>query len=450
MKNKTTSRQSKTTQRLESWINILTGLGMANRDKLTGASAQVSFKTQAELNALYQGDDTAARIVDREPDDMCREGFQIKIIDGDAALADTAMQEFDRICGLKKCNQALKWGNLYGSGFLFIGIEKGDPAKSIEKDIGKAIEYVAVLDRFMLTTSGDITDDLKSPNFGFPETYRLNTGGLKNARQTGEVLHHSRLCRFDGKELPKSLRAQNNHFGDSILSSIYECIRNYNQTNNSAALIMQDFAQNVFKLKNLSSMIASGKTNEVMKRLLLVSKTASIANLLVIEEGEEFEKKTPALGGIESLIKAVGNRLVSATSMPHTILLGESPSGLGASGDSEKIDWYDNIKNQQEKKLRPALIKIFDLIFATKGGISKGKAPKYQIIFNPLWQMDEKEMAEIRELMSRADGVYLDKAVVTPEEIAKSRFTNEFSIETDLDLDTRDAIKKPDNQPGAE
>src|SRR4030042_1151549 len=118
-------------------------------------------------------------------------------------------------------------------------------------------------------------------------------------------------------------------------------------------------------------------------------RTTAICNLLVIEEGEEYEKKTPALGGLDTCIKTVCNRLVSATSMPHTILLGESPSGLGASGDSEKIDWYDYISNRQNLRLKPGLIKVFDRIFLTKGGVSKGALPKYAIKFRPLWQMDD-------------------------------------------------------------
>jgi phage-related protein (TIGR01555 family) len=434
-------REEAALKRLDSWVNVLTGLGMANRDKLTGATVQKSFLNQTTLDALYQSDDVAARIVDRDADDMCREGFEIKILDGDPALADAAMVEFDKLCGLDKFNKALKWANLYGTGMLYVGMLKGDPNKPIEQDIGKPIEYVAVIDRYMLTTSGNVTEDLKSKNFGYPETYQLITGKLGSAATAGATFHWSRACRFDGKELSSSLLQSNSYFGDSVLSSIYNCIRNYNQVMESSALIVQDFSQTVFKLKNLSDMIASGDVSKVLKRFELVNRTASICNMLVIEDGEEFEKKTPALGGIDVLIKAVGNRLVSATSMPHTILLGESPSGLGATGNSEKVDWYDYIRNQQEKKMRPALTKIFDLIFSTKGGISKGKIPKYQISFNALWQMDDKELAEIRELMSRADGNYIDRGVVTPDEVANSRFGGDYSLDTDLDNENRETLE---------
>lgn len=448
MKKKVSARLAQ--KRLDDWVNVLTGLGMANRDKLTGAVAQFKFLNQDTLDALYQSDDVAARIVDREPDDMCREGFEIKILDDKPELAELAMAEFNKVCGLDKMNQALKWANLYGTGLLYIGMEGADPVAPIEKSLGKPIKYIAVVDRYMVTTSGNITEDLSSKNFGYPETYQLVTGKLESAKKAGESFHYSRACRFDGKELSSTLLKKNNYFGDSVLSSIYNCIRNYNQVNESAALIVQDFSQAVFKLKNLSDMIASGDTAKVIKRFELVSRTSSIANMLVIEDGEEYEKKTPALGGIDILISAVGNRLVSATSMPHTILLGESPSGLGATGNSEKIDWYDHIKNQQQKKMLPALTKIFDLIFSTRGGITRGKIPQYQIKFNPLWQMDEKEKSEIRNQMSQADERYFNMGVLTAEEIAQSRFAGDYSVDTDLDEENRKALEEPDTTQGGE
>ena len=426
-------------QRDDGWKNVLTGLGIRGRDKRMSALPDYTLLDQGIVEALYQSDDTASKIIDRLPEEMMREGFEIKIIDGDQDLAEKAMDELKRHGVEDKAEEALKYSRLYGSSLIVFGIDGLSPDEPLDLARVRKIKYFIVVDKNRLSPEGYFNQDLDNPNFGYPEYYTLNTA---NGRASTVRVHHSQIIRFDGVKLPYNLMLQNGGWGDTVLSRLFNVIRNYNSSHDSAATIVQDFAQAIFKLKGLSEMLASGDDNLVTKRLELLSLMSSIVNAIVVEEGEEYERKTTSVAGLSDLLKTVGNRLVSATDMPHTLILGESPgASLGEGGQSEKNDWYDHVRNKQESILRSPLTRILDLIFAEKTGISGGKIPKYTIEFRPLKQMNEKDQATNRKTMAEADAVYLDRGVVSPDEVAESRFGGDgFSVDTTLDWKARKEI----------
>jgi hypothetical protein len=68
---------------------------------------------------------------------------------------------------------------------------------------------------------------------------------------------------------------------------------------------------------------------------------------------------------------------------------------------------------------------------------------KLRVKFEPLWSPTAKEIAEERESVSRTDKNYIDSGVLTPEEVALSRFQRggEWSREwTGVDRETREAM----------
>lgn len=429
-------------QRMDGWFNTLTNLGVRGLDKRTGAQVLPHIILQPQLEAMYQVDDIAARIVDRLPEEMVREGFKI-IIPGDKNdIPEKVMADWDRFEVIKKLELALKWERLYGGAAILVGLDDGlSPAEPVDLSKIRKIDYLTVLDKFRIFPSAVINYDVTSPNFGMPDYYRVYT-----MQTTLPMIHHTRIIRFNGVDVPWRMRAFFNYWGDSIYGRLYQVIRDFQSTHASAALIVQDFTQFIFKLKNLTQILAQGQKGDslLMKRLELLGRTASIVNAIVIQDDEDAERKTTNISGLPELIRMINNRLVAATDMPHTILLGESPSGLGASGDSEKIDWYDHVKNKQKIKLQPQIMKLLEFFFASKRGPTNGKVPeRFAIEFNPLWQQDENEAADIRFKQAQADQIYITNQVLTPEEVMQSRFgSGQYSTETQLDNNLRNAISE--------
>jgi hypothetical protein len=56
--------------------------------------------------------------------------------------------------------------------------------------------------------------------------------------------------------------------------------------------------------------------------------------------------------------------------------------------------------------------------------------------------MSELEQADLRVKMAQADVAYVGAGVLSPEEVADSRFGSEFSLNTQIDLEARGATSE--------
>lgn len=438
------------TSKVDGWQNSLTSLSVLGKDKRLGAELVRSKMERNEASLFYKEDDIAARIVDLPTEEMMREGFEIKVEgDEEKQLQELIFEEFKRLCLYQKTEQDLKWARIYGGAGLIFGHLGQTLDMPIEE--GKKtppIDYVLSMDRYRLLPDSSLSliIDPKSPYFGLPEFYTIQNDQVVSTEgiQNGQRIHYSRVVRFEGVKLPYDLQQQEQYWGESIFVRLKEPIMNYQTANNSAATIIQDFVMSVFKMEDLKDMLTQGKDDLIYKKLFLASKMGSIANAIALQVNESFEKQTTNVAGVSDLLKAVKERLAAATDIPQTILFGQSPGGLGATGESEQSNWYDYIKKKQESELRPIIERVVTLILQ-QSTIPAPKLPKFEICFNPLWQMSEKEMVELRKMQAETDQIYITQQVLDPSEVAKSRFGEMgYSIETEIDQETRAALEAPD------
>lgn len=432
-----TDSAEKHIDRMDGWNNVLTGLGIKGRDKRVSSDFIYERMFKQDAEHLYGCDDMAEKIVDFLPEEMQREGFKITHNLEDEKLSDIMLGKYDDLEGPTKFDEALKWARLYGGAGIIMGIQDGrDPSEPVDVKNIRSIEFLNTLHRWELHPQSDgIQRDPTKPGFGQPELFMLNpeVGGGPNSTI---LIHIDRILRFDGARLPKNLFISNSYWHDSVLNRARNAIRNFQTAHDSTATLLHDFAQAVYKIKHLTEMIAQGRDDLVQKRLELVDACRSVVNAIVIEDGEEFERKVTNLTGLDKILGKIEQRLVQASKMPHTIMLGEGPGGLGATGDSQKTDWFDFVARQQNVNLKPQLLKFFQYCFLAKDGPTKGKEPQeWDVEFNPLWQLDQKEQAEVDNKNAQTDKIYIETGVVDPDEVAKSRFgTNEGAIQIDLAL----------------
>jgi hypothetical protein len=203
---------------------------------------------------------------------------------------------------------------------------------------------------------------------------------------------------------------------------------------------MHDFLQRVFEMENLTDLLASGEDGLVQQRMQLLDMTRSVVRAIVIQKGESFKQDAANLSGIPEMLKAISNRLVAASGMPHTVLLGEGSEGQ-TTGRSEETDFYNSISHEQETYLKPKQLKLIEYILAAKDG-PKAEIKSIDIVYNPLWQMDDAEEAGIYKTKAEADSLYLQNGVIDPDEVAKARFSSPDS-EIQIDTEARSAMPPP-------
>lgn len=429
--------------RVDGFSNFMSKLGY--NDRMTGYQFLADNKlSDGILISMYQGSGISKRIIDLIPNEMTREWFEVK---GDTEGKIIAkLEEMD---AKNKIRDLLRWSRLFGGAVAVMGIDDGqDLNMPLNEDNIRSVEFLHVYDKTEVTWQPtNIYADPNHKKFGQPKIYQIQPC---DSRPLFEV-HESRILKVCSDTLPNRVLANNMYWGDSILQACYAEITQFETSYGATANIIQDFIQTMIKMPNLINMIARGDEAIVLRRLDIIDQSRSVANTLLIDGEEDYQKQASSVSGLDQLLDRLGLRLCSVHGIPYTILMGKSPSGLQATGDAEVRLFYDNMRAQQEDKLQPILERLVRLIMLSKRGPFNGKEPKnWQIEFKPLWQMSETETANYRKTIADTDQVYINAGVLDPSEVAASRFGGDvYSAETEIDLAGREDPEVPQEEKEA-
>jgi len=417
----------------DGWMNIVSGLGTA-KDKNTYATIKWSPTSREKAENLYAGDEMGAKISRIIPYDGTREGITWNMDKGadQESVTKYLEAEFKRLRIWSQLAWAWTVARIYGGALIFISVNDGRSLdRPLNPDKVRQINTLTVLDRFEVNvTSTDINDDISSPNFGKPEFYNYLPGLSSANGVTTTKIHHSRIIRLDGIRLPTRLYIENNYFHDSIFGALGIAIRNYSTVHDSIALIISDFNQPVYRIDGLTQALAMDEEELIVKKLQQVDMMRSAARAIVLDKEDEFQNVSTNVAGGKELIDLCVQRLVAGTDVPHTRLLGNSPSGLGATGQAELINYYDSVKSMQNTTIREPIEILTDLIFAQKTA-EVAKPEDLTFEFNPLFQQDQEKEIKTREMQANIDEKYINMGAIDAEEVSSSRFgTGRYQFET--------------------
>lgn len=428
----------------DNWQNVFTGLGTSRDKTQYGRFVGLGEIRETELTNLYHQDDTAKKAVALKPQEMMRQGFTINIED-DPDASTATLKDLRRLNAAVKIRDAMIWGRLYGGSAVLIGADDGLPSEEpLNEDAIKTIRFLHVIDKRHLVNEQFFTQPLSDEFFGEPSHYRITprrSGTVGNI-----VVHRSRLLLFGGAHTSDEERDRLGMWDHSVITPMYQTLRQFNNVWQAAEHLMSDASQAVFKIQGLMSMIAGGQKEDLQTRMQLVDMSRSVARAVLLDTdgGEEFARENSSFTDAASMIDKFMMRLASAADIPVTILMGRSPAGQNATGDADFRWFYDNIRTAQENDLRPRLERLVEIIFRAKDGPTNGNVPEaWDLKFAPLWQMTPDEQASLEKTHAEKDQIYLNAGVVLPEEIALSRFRAEgWSPDVQIDRDAREALLK--------
>jgi phage-related protein (TIGR01555 family) len=459
-------------RKADGWQNILTGLGDPSRDKRMAAGVFVDRITYDELATLYRADDMAAKICDRPAKAMVRAGFEVHLendggeIDEESADAVEA-KLFQGLDVRTRFYDAERYSRAYGGAGIFIGaVDRAkDASVPLDEERIEEIKFLTVLDARELYPLSYYADPL-SPSFGLPEYYRVRpafvgSGGAPavagsravalTPQQMLPIVHESRILRFPGVITNRWQLRETLGWGDSVLQRVQDVLRDFQMSWHAAAYLITDFSQAVATMKGISEAIENGDDKSVQARLLAIEMMRSVARMVVMDEGETFERKATPLSGLDTLLDKFFTRLAAAADIPVTLLAGEAPAGLNATGASDIRSYYDEISSLQRWRHDPLYRRLVTLLCKSKQGPTSGVLPeKIEINFNPLWQPTALEEAQRRGAVATADAIYIDKQVLDPAEVAIARFGGaKYSSEITIDTEARKQFLE-ENPPGEE
>jgi phage-related protein (TIGR01555 family) len=419
-------------------VNVLTGLGVGTKDKTT--ATQVGFSTlltEAELESLYTNG-IPRRYVDSIADAILSHQATIKLGGDDQEDTTELIAQFEQFLQAQQFHFALseviKLQRLYGGGGLVMLIDDGgEPADPVDVNRIRAVRGFIPLSRHEL-----IPEDVSITDYSKPSAYRITTNQRITPDQTSNyvnlLIHHTRVARFDGLYLPWNLRSRNTGWGQSVLQLIWQAYKRYESAMSGLEAMTTDADLFVHKMPGLFNRIAAGNESDLRKRLEANSLSRSVYGGMIVDKEEEVSFLNRALSNIATASDPFVKDLQAATGWPASILMGDSPGGLGKEGRFEERVWASLVEQWQEVYCRTPITEIFTYILASREGPTRGRIPEsWSVHFPSVFTETDKEKAELQQLKAASDAQYLQLGVLNALEVRESRFGGtQYSIETKL------------------
>jgi len=376
--------------------NVISGLG-TYKDKSVSTQYVFVPLSIGQLEAAYRGDWIARKIVDIPAHDSTRMWREWKAEKEEITKIEDLERDLD-IQG--KVNRAMILGRLYGGAALVIGVD-GAGAENQELDVERvkqdSLRSVTVVHRYELG-GNDIDWDLNSKNYRFPKFYQIKSG-------EGQMLdvHWSRVIRFTGSPIPDPNQAPDG-WGDSVLQVVDTAIKGAGMVIGGIAALVNEAKIDVIKIPNLSERLSTKEyADKLALRMSYANVIKSMNNALLIDAAEEWQRITTSFASLPDILQNYLMCAAGAADIPATRLIGQSPKGLNATGESDVRNYYDKIKSEQNTILRPALSTLDEVLIRSALG-SRDEEIFYE--WNSLWQMTENEAADLAK--KKADTLQID------------------------------------------
>ena len=213
--------------------------------------------------------------------------------------------------------------------------------------------------------------------------------------RTAARVHHSRVIRFTGRELPYLERVTEQGWGASEVESLYREVVQYdNTTANMAALT---FRANIdtMEVQNLDQLfsLASG---EAQRRFWNVMQAQSVLRsnfgYQLVNKGDQVKNTQYTFTGLSDVHESMCLSLSGASRIPMTKLFGRAPAGMNATGESDLRNYYDYVDTLRQSVLAPVLRRLLPVLCMS----ALGTVPEdIDLTFPPLWTPTAREVAEI-------------------------------------------------------
>ena len=384
---------------MDAFSNPAARLGFGTMDLTQATTYPMTRLTQNHelLTSLYRDNWIVQNIVATIPNDMIRKWYEIK--SGISPDYINQMAKLERRTQIrKKILLGMYWGRLYGGAVGVILIKgQNDMRQPLDLDMVLPGSFLGlqILDRWSgVYPEGELVTDPSDPDFGLPAYYTIrdDTTGYMVAR-----VHHSRIIRFIGRELPWMEQVTEVYWGESEIEAIYnEIVRRDNVAANIAALTFRANV-NYMETEGLDQLLGTANT-EMQRRFWNVMAAQSIMEsnfgTRVINKGDAIHNTQYTFTGLPDVYDRVMMDVAGAARTPVTKLFGRSPAGLNATGESDMKNYYDYIDGLRENDLRPIIERLLPIMALSAWGMIPDDM---DIQFPPMETADAKEQAEITE-----------------------------------------------------
>lgn len=253
----------------------------------------------------------------------------------------------------------------------------------------------------------------------------------------GATIHATRLLTFISRSVPDLLKASYNFGGLSMSQMAEPYVANWLRTRDSVSDLVHSFSISGIMTDMASTLTEGDSGEQLYRRVDMYNQMRDNKGTMVLDkDSEEFFQFNTPLSSLDKLQAQAQEQMSSVSGIPLVKLLGVTPSGLNASSDGEIRVFYDYVKSYQENFFRDPLAYCLDVIQLSEfGAIDED----ISFEFEPLWESDGLEAAQIRKSDADTDSVLLDCGAISPEDI-RNRLVNDpdnsyHGLEASTDVD---------------
>lgn len=431
---------------MDGFDNFVSRLGLNNDNALSAGTYEFNLVTRnrIKLEAAYRGSWIVGAVVDSVAEDMTRAGVDIVTSDGDENIKKLK-NSMNRLQIMHSTCQLIKWGRLYGGalGVLQIQGQKLDTPLNLDSIAKDQFRGIVVFDRWQLNPVLDRVID-SGPDMGLPEFYQIVSTPTQSSPDsktlTGQqTVHHSRVIRYTGIDLPFFQAITEMMWGESILERLWDRLISFDNATMSSASLIDRANLRTVGIEGLREIIAAGgeaqkglEAQFEMMRLMQVNE-----GLTLLDKNDTFAATAYSFAGLSDMMLQFGQQLSGASGIPLVRLFGQSPAGLSATGDADIRMYYDNINAQQEARLRNPFTVLIKVLWRSEFG--KPAPEDLEFTFTPLWQMSAIDKSTVAKTNAETISGAYESGLTTRECAMKelrqsSGDTGVFSNITDEDI----------------
>lgn len=354
----------------------------------------------------------------------------VKVTGGSTAQREQVEQELERLDVRTAVETWCLHDQVYGRGQLFLDFGDADnpaelitPLRLVNTKISekRPLRNVVVVEPVWSSPGVYDTSNPLRPSFYKPTEWIVY----------GKRVHASRMMTLVSRPVSDMLKPAYAFGGLSLVQMMKPYVDNWLRTRQAVSDMVNTYS--ILNLKtDMSSVLAGGDCSDIYRRAELANMTRDNRGMWLTDQGsEELESIAVPLSGLHELQAQAQEQLASVSRIPLSIYLQITPTGLNATNDGETRNFYADVHALQEKNIRPGLSVIIEAIQLSLFG---KLIDDMTFEFLPLWEMSDKDKAEIRKVDADADAVYLVNGVVSPEETRERLAHDETSLYHGVDL----------------
>ena len=435
---------------LDAFQNALARLGWGTPNLMEATQYPLTRLTQnyTLMNSLYRSHWVVRRIIDVISEDMCKNWYQVSsqlrpdLID--------RIQKLERRTNVKsKILEGLKWGRLYGGAGAIMMIEGHDGILDQPLDMDSvfpgSFKGLLVVDRWSGIYPGpDLVTDINDPEFGLPDMYQVTN----NITKSVITVHHSRLIRFIGRDLPFWEKQAEVYWGASEIEHVFDELKKRDNTSYNIANLVFHANLKVLQMGDLGQMLATGNEKAKQDLYNVIQAQNWLMNnfsMYLLDKDDSFDTKSYTFSGLSDIYENFMMDVAGAAEIPVTKLFGRSPAGLNATGESDMQNYYDTIETKQEAHLRPALDKLLPVLFMSELGAIPDDMD-YR--FNPVRRPSDAEKSDqagkrAEAVISAFNAGLISQRVSLKELRQMEDITGMWSNITDVDINKASDMTQP-------